>query len=97
MLRAWNRLSARAFARAEAEGRFVVDDVSPVAAAPGIRAAVLMLHGEQDHDTPPAHSRRVFDALSAPKRLILVPGAGHSQSLRYDVWPEIDAWIDQHL
>ena len=35
-----------------------------------------------DIDTPPQHSQRVFDALSGPKQLILVPGAHHGGALR---------------
>ncbi len=44
---------------------------------------------------PPDHSRRLFAALSGPKRLILVPGASHGRSLGgKDVWKQIDQWID---
>jgi len=72
----------------------VVDDVSPVVAAAKITVPVLLIHGAADVDTPAAHSQRVFVALSGPKRLILVPGAGHNQSLRGDVWAEIEQWVD---
>lgn len=84
----------RAFRLAEAQGRFEAAAVSPVAAAARIRIPVLLIHGELDRDTPPAHSERVFAALQGPKRLILVPGARHNESLAGDVWPEIEAWID---
>ena len=67
-----------------------------------IRAAdphvpVLLIHGADDVETPPDHSRRIYDAVKGPKRLRLVPGVGHNHSLQPDVWPEIDAWIDQAL
>jgi pimeloyl-ACP methyl ester carboxylesterase len=84
----------RAFKVAEREARFVVGDVSPLAAAARITIPVLLIHGAADVDTPAAHSQRVFEALSGPKRLILVPGAGHNQSLRGDVWAEIGQWLD---
>lgn len=87
----------RAFARAEEEGHFVADDVSPVRAARAIRIPVLLVHGEADRETPPAHSRRVFDALAGPKRLLLVPGAHHSESLGRMDWGEIDDWIDASI
>jgi uncharacterized protein len=84
----------RALAIAESRGRFQVDAVSPRRAAGRIRVPVLLVHGAQDRQTPPAHSQRVFDALAGPKRLILVPGAGHNQSLAGgDVWEEIERWI----
>jgi hypothetical protein len=86
-----------AFALAEQQASFVVDQVSPVTSAPDIRAPVLLIHGDADRDTPPAHSQRVFDALGGSKRLLLVPGATHNGSLRSHVWTEIEKWIDDML
>ena len=85
---------ARAFQLAEQQGHFEVDAVSPVVAATAIKIPVLLIHGAADSDTPPEHSRRVFAALAGPKRLILVPGARHNESLRGDVWGEIERWLD---
>ena len=85
---------ARAFELAEQQGRFQVDAVSPVAAASTLSQPVLLIHGAEDTDTRPAHSQRVLAALAGPKRLILVPGAGHNQSLRGEVWAEIERWVD---
>jgi len=87
----------RAFQLAESEGRFTVESVSPEASARTIEAPVLIIHGSIDRDTPPDHSRRVFEALRGPKQLILVPNAGHNQSLRGEVWHDIDAWLDRTL
>jgi pimeloyl-ACP methyl ester carboxylesterase len=83
-----------AFRLAEEQGRFKVDEVSPVLAAQRIHVPVLLVHGDADHETPAAHSQRVFAALSGDKRLLLVPGAGHDDVLRPDVWATIDAWVD---
>jgi len=55
---------------------------------------VLLIHGDADRDTPPDHSRRVFAALSGPKRFILVPGARHNESLRAEVWDDVERWLD---
>jgi uncharacterized protein len=87
----------RAFEVAESEAHFKVEAVSPEAAARTISAPVLLIHGSTDHETPPAHSRRVFEALHGRKQLILVPGAGHNQSLQGEVWLDIDRWIDRAL
>jgi pimeloyl-ACP methyl ester carboxylesterase len=84
---------ARAFQLAEAEAAFRADDVSPVGAAPRIRAPVLLVHGADDRDTRPAHSERIYAALAGPKKLVLVPGAGHNDTLTPDAWREIDAWV----
>jgi pimeloyl-ACP methyl ester carboxylesterase len=87
----------RAFEVAESQGHFKVEAVSPEVAARTIRAPVLLIHGAMDRDTPPEHSRRVFEALHGQKQLILVPGAGHNQSLQGEVWLQIDRWIDRAL
>jgi hypothetical protein len=87
----------RAFALAEREGAFHVDAVSPRQSAAMIHVPVLLVHGADDVETPPDHSRRILEALTGPKRLILVPGVGHNHALQPDVWPEIDAWIDRAL
>ena len=84
----------RAFQIAEREGHFQINAVSPVSAAREISAPVLIIHGALDTDTPPDHARRIFAALAGPKRLILVPGARHNESLHGDIWSEIERWID---
>ncbi len=87
------RAIQEAFALAEQQGRFQVDAVSPATAASRISIPVLLIHGAADRDTSPDHSRRVFAALAGPKRLILIPGAGHNGSLRGNIWPEIQGWV----
>ena len=78
---------------AESRAGFQVDAVSPKAAAKQIAIPALVVHGADDTETPPAHSERVHAALRGPKRLILVPGARHNQSLTGAVWDEIQQWI----
>jgi pimeloyl-ACP methyl ester carboxylesterase len=85
----------RAFANVELEGQFKLDEASPVLAASKITAPVLLIHGEKDADTSPAHSRRIFEALKSSKRLILVPDAGHNQSLNgSSIWKDVQNWVD---
>lgn len=86
------------FKLAGQQGHFQVDAASPLEAARAIKVPVLLIHGADDRDTRPDHSRRLLSALAGPKRLILVPGASHGQSLGgKGVWEEIDAWIDAAL
>lgn len=86
-----------AFRLAEEEAHFKVDEASPLRAAPRIRVPVFLVHGQADHETRPAHSQRLLAALQGEKRLLIVPGAGHNDVLRPDVWAEIDAWLDRVL
>jgi pimeloyl-ACP methyl ester carboxylesterase len=89
-------LIARAFNAAEERGHFDVAGVSPVAAAASLRIPVLLIHGTDDVDTPPEHSKRIFAALRGPKQLLLVPHARHTESLsRHSVWREIEHWVSQ--
>ena len=87
----------KAFAVAEARAQFDAEDVSPREAASKIRVPVLLVHGENDRETPSSHSRRIFDALQGPKELVLVPGAGHNGSLTSAVWERIEQWIGRHV
>jgi pimeloyl-ACP methyl ester carboxylesterase len=82
-----------AFEIVEREAQFDIDDVSPIRSAVQIVVPVFLIHGEFDRDTPPHHSQRVFEALRQPKRLLIVPGAGHNDVLRHEVWDEIERWI----
>jgi pimeloyl-ACP methyl ester carboxylesterase len=85
----------KALALAEAGGRFKVDEVSPVAAAARIRCPVMVIHGAADGETPPDHSRRVFQALQGSNnRLVIVDKAGHNDALTAETWKQIDGWMD---
>jgi alpha-beta hydrolase superfamily lysophospholipase len=86
-----------AFHLAEAEGRFRVDDASPVAAAPRIAVPVLVVHGDADQETPYAHALHIFAALHDPKRLLTIPGGGHRGGLTADSWRQVDGWLTQVL
>lgn len=88
---------SRSIERAEKEGEFEVDAASPQNGARAIKAPVMLIHGEIDRDTRPEHSRRIFANLNGAKRLSLTRGAGHNQSLRGDVWDDIEKWIDASL
>lgn len=88
-----DRQIREAFALAEREGRFRVDEVSPVKAAARIHVPVLLVHGSNDRETRPAHSERVFAALAGPRRLLMIRGAGHGDALGA-AWPEAQEWID---
>ena len=73
---------AEAFRLAEAQAAFRADDVNPAAAAARIHVPVLVIHGADDPETPPAHSERIYRALAGPKKLIL--GSGRSPQRRAD-------------
>jgi|SRR5688572_6818685 len=88
------RVIAHAFRVAEERGHFDVASVSPAAAAASLRIPVLLIHGADDVETRPEHSKRILAALNGPKQLLLVPHAGHNQSLSSPLaWNAIERWL----
>jgi pimeloyl-ACP methyl ester carboxylesterase len=83
-----------AFALAEREAHFRVEEVSLVKAAAHIHVPVLLVHGADDRETRPVHSERVHAALAGPRQLLLVKGAGHNDALG-KAWPQVEVWIDR--
>jgi dipeptidyl aminopeptidase/acylaminoacyl peptidase len=84
----------RALEIAGERGGFDPAAASPLAAARSVRVPVLLVHGQDDRETRPEHSRRIEAALSGPKRLLLVPRAGHEDTLRGEaVWAEVEGWL----
>ena len=88
-------LLTAAFERAERDGKFTVDQVSPVRVAAAIRVPVLVIHGALDTETPPAHSQRVYAALAGPKRLLILPNASHNDALNGQAWSAIEQWLGE--
>ncbi|AZE89763.1 alpha/beta hydrolase [Pseudomonas orientalis] len=46
-----------------------------------IHMPLLVVHGLDDRYVPPRFSQQLFEAAQEPKRLLLVPGAGHNNSM----------------
>lgn len=42
-----------------------------------VRAPVLITHGDPDHTIPTSEAQLLFAAANQPKKLLIVPGAGH--------------------
>jgi pimeloyl-ACP methyl ester carboxylesterase len=83
-----------AFRIAEAQAKFVVDDTSPVKAAARIQVPVILIHGDQDPETPMSHSEKVHAALVAEKRLLIVKG-GHCPTFDKNTWAVVDALLNR--
>ena len=47
----------------------------------GINMPLLVVHGLDDRYVPPRFSEQLFNAAVEPKRLLLVPGASHNNSM----------------
>jgi fermentation-respiration switch protein FrsA (DUF1100 family) len=61
-----------------------------------LRAPVLIVHGDRDDIVPVAHARALFAAAPEPKRLHVVPGAGHNDlvdRMGAAYGTEVAAWL----
>lgn len=67
-------------------GKFELEENSPEEAIKSCKVPIILFHGESDDFVPCEMSKLNYEACSAPKRLITVPGAGHG--LGYLVDPE---------
>jgi uncharacterized protein len=81
--------------RAEEIASFKIDDVAPVEAVKRLAVPLLLIHGEKDDETPPAHSQRIYAAATTPKKkLLIVPGATHRNLLSTaEPWQVIDGFL----
>ncbi|WP_270168259.1 alpha/beta hydrolase [Paenibacillus sp. SYP-B4298] len=60
---------------------------------------MLFIHGEQDQFVPTSMVYRLYDACRAPKRLVVVPNAGHGESYLVDpdkYTQELIAFLSQY-
>ena len=74
------RLGARVY------GKFDPEEITPLESMATCQVPVIFFHGEADSLVPCEMSRRMYDACTAKKRLVIVPGADHG--LSYPVAPE---------
>ena len=73
------------------------DNVGAAASLDGV--PYLVMHGADDDYIPPDNARRVYDAANDPKRLVLVPGAGHADApidQREIYEDELLDWLEEH-
>ncbi len=66
-------------------GHFDLEEVDAVTAVKNCTVPVIFFHGEEDDYVPCEMSRINYEACSARKKLVLIPGAGHG--LCYPVAP----------
>jgi uncharacterized protein len=66
---------------------------------PRVPGPKWFLTGSADNTVPPLHSRRLFDAASDPRSLVVFPGGTHSRMQESDpqryqrVWTEVAEWL----
>jgi hypothetical protein len=56
----------------------IKDQFDSMAQIGAVSVPLLVVHGGEDQVIPNALGRRLFNAAHEPKKLVLVPGAGHN-------------------
>jgi alpha-beta hydrolase superfamily lysophospholipase len=86
-----------AFQRAESEGQFRLDEVSPRGSAERIHVPLLLIHGTEDRKLPLADGQAIEQAAgTSDKNLLQVEGANHDNLLdRKETWAAIDQFLDR--
>lgn len=54
-----------------------------------IDAPLIVIHGAEDRVVPARHGERLYDMAAEPKRLVVVPGAGHEDLWPNGLWPTV--------
>ncbi len=49
---------------------------------PAVRMPLLLVHGQQDRYVPASFSQRLYEAASAPKKLLMIEHGSHNNSMR---------------
>jgi fermentation-respiration switch protein FrsA (DUF1100 family) len=57
-----------------------VDSCSPVSSVSHAKVPMLFIHGSEDHYVLPDNAKKLYDACSMPKELLMIPHAGHASS-----------------
>ncbi len=60
-----------------------------------IRAPLLVIHGERDDIIPVEMGREIFRLSAEPKKLVTLPGAGHSDHYMFGSYDAIYDWLDK--
>jgi hypothetical protein len=60
-----------------------------------VRAPILVVHGDRDRVIPLEMGRAVYAAARGPKRIEILPGAGHVNHAEFGSFERINAWIDE--
>lgn len=69
--------------------------LEPVAAH--IRCPLCIVHGEQDSIVPVEFARRLYEALTGPRLLHIIPGAEHAASLHLTRLALLAEWLADRL
>lgn len=72
----------------------VLDRWDSMARVPDLEVPLLVLHGSDDRTIPARYGRRLFEAVSGPKELLVVEGGAHNDLYDY---PEVPARVIDFL
>lgn len=75
--------------------RYMLERFESVNIIHRIAAPLLVFHGENDKVIPLSSGQELFDAAIEPKRMKVIPNAGHARLLRSGAWSEIQDFLKE--
>ena len=69
---------------AEVRSGFKYGEVNPALSISKVKTPVLIIHGEADENIPLDNAKLIYTAAAGPKKLLLIPRAGHVEALSTD-------------
>jgi fermentation-respiration switch protein FrsA (DUF1100 family) len=77
--------------------RLVTDRFDSLSRIGGVKAPILILHGERDRVVPVRFGRALYNAAPEPKEAWFAPEGGHEDLARYGAIAAAIAFIERHL
>ena len=75
--------------------RFVVgDNYRTIDRIDGVSVPLLIVHGARDIMIPVAQGRRVYNEANNPKKLVILPGAGHNDLFEHGAWDKVYEFVE---
>ena len=75
-------------------GRFDLEETSPLEAVKRSKTPIVFIHGDADDFVPGRMSKELYEACASPKKMVLIPGAGHGLSYPVDKEAYLNALRD---
>lgn len=73
---------------------FMLDRYETLRHLSKVKAPLLVLHGEDDNVIPIEMGQKVYAAANAPKEIVTLPRAGHSDHHLYGSYDELFRWVE---
>lgn len=72
------------------------DKFDSMAHAPKVTSPVFIFHGDADPVVPFEFGQQLYEAFTAPKEFLRLPGVGHVAPFTPESWQKVNAFLEKH-